>query len=225
MIGIYRLLTIAIVIAILLEHINSWCLKTTLADFGQINYIDWSRDGTKIVTASTNGTNSRVAIYNARSLDQLHVYTGFGAVVNVVKFSRNSNFLAIGGAQAVIHLMRLTDYTIVNNSISTSGQNPVSGIDFNNGHTNMITCGNNNFLNLYSISGSNIAYVRSSSDLAQKAIGCLCSRTGSEAAFGGDKGNGFHIKWNGGDNFVPGSNPTSLAAIVSNSFRRGVDWN
>jgi hypothetical protein len=167
-------------------------------------------------------------LYDARSLDQLHVYTGFGAVVNVVKFSKNNNFIGIGGAQAVVHLMRVSDYTIVNNAISTSGQNPVFGLDFNSAHTHMITCGNNNLLNLYSISGTSITFARSANDVAQKIVSCKCSHNGNEAAFGGDLGNGFYIKWNNGGNFVPGNNPISLAAITPTTapnVRRGVDWN
>ena len=48
----YRLLALVIFLSIIIERVNSWCLKTQLADSGQINYIDWSRDGTKFVIAT-----------------------------------------------------------------------------------------------------------------------------------------------------------------------------
>jgi WD40 repeat protein len=113
----HGLFFLGILVAILIERVSNWCLKGQLADSGQINFIDWSRDGTKFVTASQSG---RVVVYNASTLDQLHVYTGLGAAVNVARFSINNNMIGIGGATSNIHVMRVSDYSIINSSISTS---------------------------------------------------------------------------------------------------------
>lgn len=218
-----RLFYLVIVITILVERVNSWCLKTQLADSGQINFIDWSRDGTKFVTASQTG---RVVVYDARTLDQLHVYTGLGGAVNVVKFSRNSQLIGIGGAISNMHVMRVSDYTIINNSIAT-GQGSVFGLDFCSGDAFMVSCGNTNFLKLYTVSGANIAQTDTSNDTQQKPISCQCAPTANEVVYGGNNGRGFFLKWNSGsNNFNPGSGvPKVLNAIVTGSARRGVDYN
>jgi WD40 repeat protein len=202
--------------------VNSWCLKTQLADSGQINFIDWSRDGTKFVTASQTG---RVVVYDARTLEQLHVYTGLGGAVNVARFSVNSGMIGIGGANANIHVMRVSDYSIINNSIATS-QGSVFQLDFCDGDSYMVSCGNTNFLKLYKISGANIAVIDTSNDTLQKPISCKCSPTSKEVVYGGDKGHGFYLKWrSSNDQFNPNNIPQVLNAILANSLRRGVDYN
>ena len=59
-------------------------------------------------------------VYDARTLDQLHVYTGLGVPANVARFSKNSDLIGIGGASGNMHVMRVSDYNIINNSIATA---------------------------------------------------------------------------------------------------------
>lgn len=76
-----------------IERVNSWCLKSQFSDSGKINSIDFSRDGSKIVTASDS---NRVIVWDAHTLEILNVYNltvkAFSA-----KFSKNNNMIAIGG--------------------------------------------------------------------------------------------------------------------------------
>jgi len=52
-------------LVLLIEGGNSWCLKTQFSDSAQINSIDFSRDGSKIVTASDS---NRVIVWDAHTL-------------------------------------------------------------------------------------------------------------------------------------------------------------
>ena len=207
---------------------NSWCLKTQLADSGTINFIDWSRDGTKFVTGTQTG---RVVVYDARTLDQLHVYSGFGAAINVVRFSRNSQLIGIGGASANIRIMRISDWSIIGNYATTGQGSIVYQLDFSHDDAYMITCGNSNFLKLYTLSVSataaTITEIDVSTDVGQKIISCQCSPSAYEVGFGGFSGNGYHLKWKAGgtNRFNPGNNPTVLPFITSGSLRRGIDYN
>jgi hypothetical protein len=88
----------------------------------------------------------------------------------------------------------------------------------------MISCGNSNFLKLYKISGSNIPVTDTSNDTQQKILSCKCSPTSNDVVYGGEQGHGFHLKWQGSnDRFIPNNIPTVLAQI-SNSFRKGIDY-
>lgn len=51
--------------AVLLIGVNNWCLKTQFSDTEKINSIDFSRDGSKIVTASDT---KRVIVWDAHTL-------------------------------------------------------------------------------------------------------------------------------------------------------------
>ena len=161
-------------------------------------------------------------VYDARTLEQLKVYTSFPAPVNVAKFSKESTIIGIGGDQDNIHLMRVSDYSILNTSIQ-SGQGAVFELDFLNGGAHMVSCGNNNRIKLYSVSGSNVQVVDTSNDMLQVIISCQCPATGNQVAFGGVKGNAIHYFINtGSNNFM---SLTWLNSITANSFKKGIDWN
>jgi WD40 repeat protein len=65
MIKVYRFFILVILLSFIVNLVNSWCLKTQFADTDQINSIDFSRDGTKIVTASDS---KRVIVWDAHTL-------------------------------------------------------------------------------------------------------------------------------------------------------------
>lgn len=104
----------------LLDGVHNWCLKTSFSDSEKINSIDFSRDGSKIVTASNS---DRVIVWDAHTLEQLHVYN---ATVNVnsAKFSKDNTMIAIGAAQPNIIVLSVPGYTVINNTIN-SGQTVV----------------------------------------------------------------------------------------------------
>lgn len=65
MINQSRLFFLIILVLLMMEQARSWCLKTQFADSMKINSIDFSRDGSKIVTASDS---FRVTIWDAHTL-------------------------------------------------------------------------------------------------------------------------------------------------------------
>lgn len=98
--------------------VQPWCYKTQFADSNRINSIDYSPDGSKIVTASSSG---RVIIWNAYTLEQIHVYNA-GAVAYSAVFSKDNVLIGIGLAQNNIHIIKASDYSVVTTSLN-SGQN------------------------------------------------------------------------------------------------------
>jgi WD40 repeat protein len=65
-----KLFLVMMLVTIMVQKVSSWCLKTQFADSMRINSIDFSRDGSKIVTASDS---FRVTVWDAHTLEQLHV--------------------------------------------------------------------------------------------------------------------------------------------------------
>ena len=96
-----------------------------MADSEVINSIDYSRDGTKIVTASNS---KRVIVWDARTFEQLKVYY-FPVAAKTARFSKNNQMIAIGGLQDNLHILRVSDYTTITTTFAT-GHGTVNEVDF-----------------------------------------------------------------------------------------------
>ena len=105
-------------LVVLLERANSWCWKTQFADSSKINSIDFSRDGSKIVTASDSNL---VIVWDAHTLEQLFVYN-LGVKAYTAKFSKDSSMIVIGGAQPNMHVLSVPAYTTLTTTLSGGTQ-------------------------------------------------------------------------------------------------------
>ena len=82
-------------------HTFQWCLKTTFAGTNEMNSVGFSPDGTMIITGSKSG---RVTIWDSASLKIKHIYH-FGTEVYSAKFSKDQQYIAIGGKQDDVQIL------------------------------------------------------------------------------------------------------------------------
>lgn len=135
----------ALLLILLFDGVNNWCLKAQFSDSAKINSIDFSKDGSKIVTASDS---NRVIVWDAHTLEQLFVYN-FTVKPYTAKFSKDNTMIAIGGARSSVHVLSVAPgYPVITTSLSTS-QTQVFEVDFNEGTSRFVTCGQTNIANLY----------------------------------------------------------------------------
>lgn len=118
MIKEFKVFCFIFLLVALLERANSWCWKTQFADSSKINSIDFSRDGSKIVTASDSNL---VIVWDAHTLEQLFVYN-FSVKAYTAKFSKDNSMIVIGGARSNMHVLSVPAYTILTTSLSGSTQ-------------------------------------------------------------------------------------------------------
>lgn len=107
---------IFVILPMILQGISSWCLKTQFSDTDKINSIDFSRDGSKIVTSSNS---DRVIVWDAHTLEQLFVYN-FTVNANTAKFSKDGLMIAVGGITNNIHIIRVSNYGIITTSLNSN---------------------------------------------------------------------------------------------------------
>lgn len=75
---------------------------------GVCNWVTYSSDGSKIATA---GSDNKVVVLDANTLEILNTYDDFTTPITTVRFSNNNQLLAVGGNDQLLHVFRLSNFT------------------------------------------------------------------------------------------------------------------
>lgn len=125
---------------------TSWCLKTTFAGIDEMNSIDISPDGNRILTGDKSG---RVTVYDTASLKIKYIYD-FPTEVYSAKYSKDQTMIAIAGIQNDVYVLDADTYSQI--TTITTDHIEVYEIDFSYDNTRIIACGKNKHSSAWQVS-------------------------------------------------------------------------
>lgn len=99
------------ILFLFIHQINTWCLKTQFAETNRINDIDFSRDGSMIITVSSSNL---LIVWNASSLERIRTFD-FGFKLNSAKFSKDNLLIGVGGVSNTAFLINVGAWTFFRN--------------------------------------------------------------------------------------------------------------
>lgn len=236
-----KILAFILFVLLLNVRVEGWCLKATFSDSAQINSLDFSNDGSMILSASSS---KRVVVWDAHTLNQSYVYN-FAATPLTAKFSKDNKLIAIGGAQDSITFINILGGTS-NNQASGLGQ--VNEVDWSK-DGRFISCGTNAILNAHEFSQGSLSYSNHTTTTLPTGTPTLCCRhlpTSSspsyKVAFGLNNGVAYtqnygyccnndpvkdwttNFLWNNPTG-TPSTRSSGLPSPSSGKPRYAVDWN